>query len=561
MSSTCHHDDSGCFTPAPRQSPGALSRLEEKEELQQLNDRLAAYIERVRSLESEKGALLQRATESEEASVRKAQRNRSLYESQLASTRLRLDTALNERSRLQLQLDSTLQEHRQSQERNAKIEVDLKSALERLEDLEALLLSREAQLATSLSEKRSLEYELADLKAEFEKILSIADHAKTQLQDELLQRCDLENRTQTLLEKLEFQKNLHKQEIEEVKKLHRTRLFDIEVGNQQEYESKVAGVLQQLRDDQDEQIKQYKEDLERTFHTKLENAQMAAAKNSDFASAAQEEVAAVKTRTESLASQLSILQNKVGELETALDQQRENSCKLLVEKDREIAQFREQMLLQLEEYEDLLGVKLALDMEINTYRQMLEGEEERLNLTPSPSCSEGWALSHCPSFRSKKRKLSDTVLTNTSYEVTEYASNIGKIIVENVDTDGKFVKLKNTSKEDQPLHGWILRNECEDHKDITYTFPPCFNLKAGENVIIWAGGADIPQSPTIDLLWKSQHSWGTGNNVSIVLTNSIGEVGIKIWYLLTWRREGYHQSVLCKCMDWNAKSSWFVITR
>uniref|UniRef100_A0A4W3HAL3 Lamin-A-like n=1 Tax=Callorhinchus milii TaxID=7868 RepID=A0A4W3HAL3_CALMI len=444
-----------CWTPSEhltaigkKQSPGALSRLEEKEELQQLNDRLAAYIERVRSLESEKGALLQRATESEEASVRKAQRNRSLYESQLASTRLRLDTALNERSRLQLQnCSKEINKTVNYSFRNAKIEVDLKSALERLEDLEALLLSREAQLATSLSEKRSLEYELADLKAEFEKILSIADHAKTQLQDELLQRCDLENRTQTLLEKLEFQKNLHKQEIEEVKKLHRTRLFDIEVGNQQEYESKVAGVLQQLRDDQDEQIKQYKEDLERTFHTKLENAQMAAAKNSDFASAAQEEVAAVKTRTESLASQvvqyknrLSILQNKVGELETALDQQRENSCKLLVEKDREIAQFREQMLLQLEEYEDLLGVKLALDMEINTYRQMLEGEEE--------SCGfEGWALSHCPSFRSKKRKLSDTVLTNTSYEVTEYASNIGKIIVENVDTDGKFVKLKNTSKE------------------------------------------------------------------------------------------------------------------
>uniref|UniRef100_A0A4W3GTH7 Lamin-A-like n=1 Tax=Callorhinchus milii TaxID=7868 RepID=A0A4W3GTH7_CALMI len=340
-------------------SPGALSRLEEKEELQQLNDRLAAYIERVRSLESEKGALLQRATESEEASVRKAQRNRSLYESQLASTRLRLDTALNERSRLQLQLDSTLQEHRQ----NAKIEVDLKSALERLEDLEALLLSREAQLATSLSEKRSLEYELADLKAEFEKVsIKCQKYIPSFLPQNVKMNCV----------------QIHGSfEFKEVKKLHRTRLFDIEVGNQQEYESKVAGVLQQLRDDQDEQIKQYKEDLERTFHTKLENAQMAAAKNSDFASAAQEEVAAVKTRTESLASQLSILQNKVGELETALDQQRENSCKLLVEKDREIAQFREQMLLQLEEYEDLLGVKLALDMEINTYRQMLEGEEER----------------------------------------------------------------------------------------------------------------------------------------------------------------------------------------
>lgn len=93
-------------------SPTRLTRLQEKEDLRHLNDRLANYIERVRQLENDKSSMQLLLEEKEESTVREVGNVRRLYETELADARKSLDTTANERARLQIELTQLKEDHR-----------------------------------------------------------------------------------------------------------------------------------------------------------------------------------------------------------------------------------------------------------------------------------------------------------------------------------------------------------------------------------------------------------------------------------------------------------------
>lgn len=84
-------------------SPARISRMQEKEELQGLNDRLAAYIDKVRHLENENSRLMVAVKSTEETVTREVTSIKSLYENELEEARKVLDDTAKEKAKLQIE--------------------------------------------------------------------------------------------------------------------------------------------------------------------------------------------------------------------------------------------------------------------------------------------------------------------------------------------------------------------------------------------------------------------------------------------------------------------------
>uniref|UniRef100_G1KWM2 IF rod domain-containing protein n=1 Tax=Anolis carolinensis TaxID=28377 RepID=G1KWM2_ANOCA len=158
--------------------------------------------------------------------------------------------------RVQLELARLCKEHKELQARNAKKEGDLLSAQAWLKDLGALLNSKEFALGTALGEKCSLDTHLQDLQAQLTK----------------LEAALAENHFQTLKKEMHFQKYMHREKLHKSEYRHEMQLVKMVSGRQQEFQSKLAKALQDLRGKHKAQLCIYKEELKKTYSAKLENA-------------------------------------------------------------------------------------------------------------------------------------------------------------------------------------------------------------------------------------------------------------------------------------------------
>jgi len=499
-----------------------------------LNDRLAAYIDRVRFLETENRTLSTKIRSYEDTTTRETSNLKALYEQELADARANLDKIAKEKARIEVECNTSKADAAQYKEKYLRAAKDLEAAERKLLAAEGQVGDLQARLNDAVNQRKHWENEFHRVSSERDSLQKQLATALKQLEDESVRNVDLANQVQTLKEELEFRANLHSQELNETRTRSQIEIEEVDSSRQREYDDKFQQTLLQIREENEYQIRITREETEALFTRKLTDLKKLAEERDKLATGSYEELRLARKTADTLSAentqlkgQLSAAQSRITILEAQLARIHEEHDVMMGSRDNEIRRLREELADQMSEYNELMGIKIQLDAEIAAYRKMLEAEESRLHIE-SPRRTP---LRATPGSSRKRKRVaqyesisgSGSAAALRSMARSGFASkssSSGPIEVHETDEDGKFIKLFNTSAKELSLGGWQIKHTAGEDETM-YKFHRSVHIKPESYVTVWSSDTETTHSPPDDLVMKGQR-WFTADNMSSALLDNKG---------------------------------------
>ncbi|XP_036388347.1 keratin, type I cytoskeletal 18 [Megalops cyprinoides] len=312
----------------------------EKVAMQNLNDRLASYLETVRNLEQANSKL--------ELQIREALEKRgpdvhdySRYNAILDDLRKKVFDATVDNARLVLQID------------NARLAAD----------------DFRVKYESELSIRQSVEADIVGLR----KVID----------DTNIGRMNLESEIEALREELIFLKKNHDNEVMELR--NQIAQSGVQVDVDAPKGQDLAQIMAEMRAKYEKMALKNQEELKAWHESQISEIQVQVTQSTEALQGARTEVNDLRRQLQTLEIELesqkslkASLEGSLHDTEMRYNMEMEKYNTIILQLEAELTQLRANIQQQTQEYEALLNIKMKLEAEIATYRRLLDGGDFKL---------------------------------------------------------------------------------------------------------------------------------------------------------------------------------------
>ncbi|XP_064347087.1 keratin, type II cuticular Hb6 [Camelus dromedarius] len=315
-------------------------KQEEKEQIKSLNSRFAAFIDKVRFLEQQ---------------------------NKLLETKLQF---YQNRECCQSNLEPLFDGYIQTLRREAEcVEADSGRLASELNHVQEVLEGYRKKYEEEVSLRATAENEFVALKKD-------VDCA-------YLRKSDLEANSEALIQEIDFLRRLYEEEIRVLQANISDTSVIVKMDNSRDLN--LDCIVAEIKEQYDDIVRRSRAEAESWYRSKCEEIKATVIRQGETLRRTKEEINELNRMIQRLTAEVENAKCQISKLEAAVTQAEQQGeatvndarCKL-AELEGALQKAKQDMACLVREYQEVMNSKLGLDIEIATYRRLLEGEEQRL---------------------------------------------------------------------------------------------------------------------------------------------------------------------------------------